>query len=48
VITPTLLRDNRDRFSDFQLVTFDGIGHRIVEERPELALDRLRALLREM
>jgi hypothetical protein len=26
VITPTLLRDYRDRFSDFQLVTVDGVG----------------------
>ena len=48
VITPTLLRGYRDGFSDFQLVTFDGVGHWIVEERPELALDRLRAFLREM
>ena len=48
VITPTLLRDHRDRFSDFQLVTVDGVGHWIVEERPELVLDRLRAFLREM
>jgi len=48
VITPTLLRDYRDRFSDFQLVTVDGVGHWIVEERPELVPDRLRAFLREM
>jgi len=48
VITPILLRGYRDGFSDFQLVTFDGVGHWIVEERPELALDRLRTFLREM
>ena len=42
MITPTLLPDYRDRFSDFQLVTVDGVGHWIVEERPELVLDRLR------
>jgi pimeloyl-ACP methyl ester carboxylesterase len=48
VITPTLLCDYRDRFSDFQLVTFDEVGHWIVEERPELVVDRLRAFLREM
>jgi pimeloyl-ACP methyl ester carboxylesterase len=48
VITPTLLPDYRDRLSDFQLVTFDGVGHWNVEERPELVLDRLRAFLREM
>ena len=47
VITPTLLRDYPDRFSDFQLETVDGVGHWIVEQRPELVLDRLRAFLRE-
>jgi len=47
VITPTLLRDYPDRFSDFQLETVDGVGHSIVEQRPELVLDRLRAFLRE-
>lgn len=47
VITPTLLRDYRDRFSDFQLVTVDGVGHWIVEERPELVLDRLRPVLQD-
>ena len=47
VITQTLLRVYRDRFSDFQLVTVDGVGHWIVEQRPELVLDRLRAFLLE-
>jgi len=47
VITPTLLRDYPDRFSDFHLETIDGVGHWIVEQRPELVLDRLRAFLRE-
>jgi pimeloyl-ACP methyl ester carboxylesterase len=46
-ITPTLLRDYPDRFSDFHLETVDGVGHWIVEQRPELVLDRLRAFLRE-
>jgi len=48
VITPSLLRDHRDRFSDFQPGAVDGVGHWIVEETPELVLDRLRAFLREM
>ena len=45
VITPTLLRGYTDLFSDFQLETVDGVGHWIVEQRPELVLDRLRAFL---
>ncbi len=48
VITPTLLRDCRDRCSDVQLVTVDRVGHWIVEEGPELVLDGLRAFLREV
>ena len=47
VITPILIRDYPDRFSDFQLEMVDGVGHWIVEQRPELVLDRLRAFLRE-
>lgn len=47
VITPTLLRGYADRFSDFQLETVDGVGHWIVEQRPELVLERLRTFLRE-
>jgi len=47
VITPTLLRGYADRFSDFRFETVDGVGHWIVEQRPELVLDRLRAFLRE-
>jgi pimeloyl-ACP methyl ester carboxylesterase len=47
VITPTLLRNYPDRFKDFQLETVDGVGHWIVEQRPELVLERLRAFLRE-
>ena len=43
VITPTLLRGYSYRFSDFQLETVDGVGHWIVEQRPELVLERLRA-----
>jgi pimeloyl-ACP methyl ester carboxylesterase len=47
VISPTLLRDYSDRFSDFELEIVDGAGHWIVEQRPELVLDRLRAFIRE-
>ena len=47
VLTPTLLRDYPDKVSDFHLETVDGVGHWIVEQRPELVLDRLRAFLRE-
>jgi len=47
VITPTLLRDYPNRFEDFQLETVDRVGHWIVEQRPELVLERLRAFLRE-
>jgi pimeloyl-ACP methyl ester carboxylesterase len=47
VITPTLLRSYADRASDFRLETVDGVGHWIVEQRPELVLERLRAFLRE-
>jgi pimeloyl-ACP methyl ester carboxylesterase len=41
------MRDNPNRFSDYILEKVDGVGHWIVEQRPELVLDRLRAFLRE-
>jgi len=47
VITPTLLRGYPEHASDFQLETVEGVGHWIVEQRPELVLERLRAFLRE-
>jgi pimeloyl-ACP methyl ester carboxylesterase len=47
VITPILMRDYPDRFGDFELETVDGVGHWIVEQRPGLVLDRLRAFMRE-
>jgi pimeloyl-ACP methyl ester carboxylesterase len=47
VITPMLVRPFEERAADFQLETVDGIGHWIVEQRPDLVLDRLRAFLRE-
>ncbi|ORV10759.1 alpha/beta fold hydrolase [Mycobacterium celatum] len=45
VITPDLLRGYADRASDFELELVDGVGHWIVEQRPELVLDRLRTFL---
>ena len=35
-----------DRISDFQVEVVDGVGHWIVEQRPELVLDRIRAFAR--
>lgn len=45
VITPELLEGYADRITDFDLELVDGVGHWIVEQRPELVLDRLRAFL---
>ncbi|WP_375487173.1 alpha/beta fold hydrolase [uncultured Mycobacterium sp.] len=45
VITPDLLRGYAERISDFELELVDGVGHWIVEQRPELVLDRLRTFL---
>jgi pimeloyl-ACP methyl ester carboxylesterase len=47
VVTPTLLRDYPKRMSNFTLETVDGVGHWIVEQRPELVLNRLRAFLKD-
>ena len=47
VITPTLLRGYAERARDFQLETVDGVGHLIVDQRPELVLVRLRAFLHD-
>jgi pimeloyl-ACP methyl ester carboxylesterase len=46
VLTPDLLDGYADRISDFQVELVDGVGHWIVEQRPELVLDRLRAFLK--
>ena len=46
VLTPDLLDGYADRISDFKVELVDGSGHWIVEQRPDLVLDRLRALLR--
>ena len=46
VITPDLIYGYADRISDFELEVVDGVGHWIVEQRPELVLDRIRGFLR--
>jgi pimeloyl-ACP methyl ester carboxylesterase len=46
VITPDLLRGYAERISDFELELVDGVGHWIVEQRPELVLDRIRKFLK--
>jgi hypothetical protein len=34
-----------DHIGDFQSEFVDGVGHWIVDQRPELVLDRIRAFL---
>lgn len=46
VLTPNLLRGYDERASDFEVELVDGVGHWIVEQRPELVLDRIRKFLR--
>lgn len=46
VITPDLLYGLADRISDFDVELVDGVGHWIVDQRPDLVLDRLRAFLK--
>ncbi|ORV96437.1 alpha/beta fold hydrolase [Mycobacterium kyorinense] len=45
VLRPNLLRGYDRRASDFELELVDGVGHWIVEQRPDLVLDRLRKFL---
>ncbi|MBS4727884.1 alpha/beta fold hydrolase [Mycobacterium sp. SM1] len=45
VITPDLLRGYSRRATDFELELVDGAGHWIVEQRPDLVLDRVRSFL---
>jgi len=47
VLTPDLLNGYADRIGDFQVELVDGVGHWIVEQRPELVLDRLRSFLKD-
>jgi pimeloyl-ACP methyl ester carboxylesterase len=46
VITPDLLDGYAERISDFEVELVDGVGHWIVEQRPELVLDRVRVFLK--
>ncbi|OBI45934.1 epoxide hydrolase [Mycobacterium kyorinense] len=46
VLTTKLLRGYADRASDFEVELVDGVGHWIVEQRPDLVLDRLRKFLK--
>jgi pimeloyl-ACP methyl ester carboxylesterase len=45
VITPDLLDGYAKHISDFEVELVDDVGHWIVEQRPDLVLDRLRAFL---
>ncbi|MBV8346215.1 MAG: alpha/beta hydrolase [Mycolicibacterium sp.] len=47
VLTPTLLRGYAERMSDFELELVDGLGHWIVEQAPDLVLDRVGTFLRQ-
>jgi pimeloyl-ACP methyl ester carboxylesterase len=46
VITPMLLRLNAQRFPDYGIEFVGDLGHWIIDQRPELVLDRVRAFLR--
>ena len=46
VVTPDLLSGYAEHISDFEVELVDGVGHWIVEQRPDLVLDRLRAFLK--
>ncbi|OBF75449.1 epoxide hydrolase [Mycobacterium sp. 852002-51613_SCH5001154] len=46
VITADLTDGYADHISDFEVELVDGVGHWIIDQRPELVLDRLRSFLR--
>lgn len=46
VITPDGTNGYADHISDFAVELVPGVGHWIVDQRPDLVLDRLRAFLR--
>ncbi|OBG60594.1 epoxide hydrolase [Mycobacterium sp. E1715] len=46
VITPDLTDGYADHISDFKVELVDGVGHWIIDQRPELVLDRVRTFLR--
>ncbi|MFC9839558.1 alpha/beta fold hydrolase [Rhodococcus sp. NPDC127530] len=47
-ITPTLLRGYAQRARDSKLEAVDGVGHWIVDQPPELVLERLGAFLQDI
>ena len=46
VLTPDLIDGYAEHISDFEVELVAGVGHWIVEQRPDLVLDRLRAFLK--
>jgi pimeloyl-ACP methyl ester carboxylesterase len=46
VLKPVLVRGLADRIADFELEVVDGVGHWVVEQEPDLVLERLRTFLR--
>jgi pimeloyl-ACP methyl ester carboxylesterase len=46
VLIPELLDGYAEHISDFEVELVDGVGNWIVEQRPDLVLDRLRAFLK--
>jgi pimeloyl-ACP methyl ester carboxylesterase len=46
VLTPDLIDGYAKDTGDFEVELVDGVGHWIVEQRPDLVLDRLRAFLK--
>ena len=48
VVTPIVVDAFAKQASDFHAETVDGVGHAIVEQRPELVVERLRAFFAKM
>jgi pimeloyl-ACP methyl ester carboxylesterase len=46
VVTPTLLRSHVDLSADIDFEEIPGIGHYLLEQAPELGLERLQDLMR--
>ncbi|MEI7716383.1 MAG: alpha/beta hydrolase [Mycobacterium sp.] len=46
VLVPALLDGYAERLNDFEIELVDGVGHWIVDQAPDLVLDRLRTFLR--
>ena len=45
VIIPELVDWYGDKIADFEIELVDGVGHWIVDQRPDLVLDRVRGFL---